>query len=74
VNAVGRDRNRAAPGCVWIATVPEVERSSDIRIGLCSSGREYALELIRCAAGRDWTTIGSIGVLPAHRNCGFDWS
>ena len=33
VNAVGRERNRAAPGCVWIATVPEAERSSDIRIG-----------------------------------------
>jgi hypothetical protein len=74
VNAVGRERNRAAPGCVWIATVPEAERSSEIRTGLCSSGREYVLELIRCAAGRDWDTIGSIGVLPAHRNCGFDWS
>jgi len=56
MNAVGRERNRAAPGCVWIATVPEEERSSDLRIGpaLCSSGREYGIELILCAAGRDW--------------------
>lgn len=56
VNAVGRERNRAAPGCVWIATVPEEERSSDRRIGpgLCSSGREYVIELILCATGRDW--------------------
>ena len=67
VNAVGRERNRAGPGCVWVATVPEEERSSDIRIGpaLGSSGREYVIALIRCAAGRDWDTIGSVGVLPA---------
>jgi hypothetical protein len=71
-----RSPTAAAPGCVWIATAPEAERSSDIRIGpaLCSGGREYVIELIRCAAGRDGDMIGSIGVLPATPQLRFDWS